>query len=410
MTAEYIRRTAITRLAVSESAHRLLEETISAWKQGCQIAVDAAWGVHKEQRRIQSLVYDKIRSRTSLGSQHAILATHQAAEAIQGCQARKENGRTVSKPEFSAPTVRYDSRTMTLFDDGTVSLATISSRVRCELVLPESDDGYQYQFLSNEDWELTESTLTIRDGEWYLHLGFRTAKNESEQSAAENGTVLGVDFGMEELAVTSTGRFFSGGQLQDAREHYDTLNRRLQQTGTRSAYETLRNVSRRLRRFASDQLHCIASEIVSEALSYNCSAIAVEDLTGIVDRLPSNHQFHSWAFRRLRSYIEYKAKRYNIVLLSVNPRNTSKSCSRTDCGHVDSKNRPAREEFLCQECGYEVHADYNAAKNIGLQAVRCSHMPLHRTGVSQCALKSGTISSGEGFIPYTTQPDERVHG
>lgn len=35
---------------------------------------------------------------------------------------------------------------MTLFDDHTVSLATVAGRVRCSLVLPQDEDGYQWQF------------------------------------------------------------------------------------------------------------------------------------------------------------------------------------------------------------------------------------------------------------------------
>jgi len=29
--------------------------------------------------------------------------------------------------------------------------------------------------------------------------------------------------------------------------------------------------------------------------------------------------------------------------------------------------QPPGEHFECQKCGYEVNADYNAAKNIGMQ-------------------------------------------
>jgi hypothetical protein len=52
---------------------------------------------------------------------------------------------------FNAPTVKYDANTMTLFDNNTVSLATIDSRVRCELVLPDDENGYQYQYLNSDE-------------------------------------------------------------------------------------------------------------------------------------------------------------------------------------------------------------------------------------------------------------------
>ncbi|KAB7513731.1 transposase, partial [Halosegnis rubeus] len=44
MADDYVRRTAITRLEVTDEQRDLLEETITEWKRGCQIATDMAWG------------------------------------------------------------------------------------------------------------------------------------------------------------------------------------------------------------------------------------------------------------------------------------------------------------------------------------------------------------------------------
>jgi putative transposase len=411
VTDDYIRRTAITRLAVEEQQHQLLERTVTAWKRGCQLAVENGWPECTNKRRLQSRAYDTIRDETGLGSQHAILATHQAAEAISACETRAENGRTVSKPEFSAPTIRYDSRTMTLFDDGTVSLATTANRVRCDLVLPDDEDGYQYQYLDDDEWEVTESTLTIRDGEWYLHLGFRRPQSGVEDASAENGTVLGVDLGIEQLAVTSTGQFYSGRELKHRREEIRERHQRLQEAGTRSAYRTAKQMRTRNRRRTMHDLHRVANGIVEEAREHQCTTIAFEDLTGIADRLPGGTLFHQWAFDQLVDCVEYKAELHGISVCAVDPRNTSRQCSRTDCDHVAESNRRQRDRFHCQACGYEVHADYNAAKNIGLRAVRCGHTSSRRTGVSQCALKSGTVSPEEGFRPDSDERAEApVHG
>jgi transposase len=163
------------------------------------------------------VAYDDIRDQTGVGSQHAILATKQVAAALKTCADRREKGLPTSKPRFRAPTLTYDARCLSLFDDGTVSLATVEGRVRGELCLPNDDDGYQQQFLDSEAWGLTESTLTLRDGDVRLHLGFRRHLN---QEPAGNGTVLGVDLGVENVAVTSTARFFSGRELAHVcREH-----------------------------------------------------------------------------------------------------------------------------------------------------------------------------------------------
>ena len=40
--------------------------------------------------------------------------------------------------------------------------------------------------------------------------------------------------------------------------------------------------------------------------------IAFENLTGIRERMPNAKKFHTWAFRRLFEYVEYKAEMFGI--------------------------------------------------------------------------------------------------
>jgi len=49
------------------------------------------------------------------------------------------------------------------------------------------------------------------------------------------------------------------------------------------------------------------------------------------------------------------------MVLFVNPKYTSQRCSR--CGHVAKNNRNVAE-FSCKQCGFSIHADLNAARNI----------------------------------------------
>ena len=397
MADDYVRRTAITRLEVTDEQRDLLEETITEWKCGCQLATDLAWGKCNAKSDVQPLAYDDVREHTDLGSQHAILATHQAAQAITGCLERRSKGKTTSKPTFTAPTVKYDTRTMTLFDDDTVSLSTTESRVRCPLALPDADDGYQRQYLDSDDWSVTESTLTARDGDYFLHIGFRRGKNETEQNTAEDGTVLGVDLGIENLAVTSTAYFFSGRELTHDLREFEKVRAGLQQPGTRSAHQTLEQTSGRELRYVRDVLHRASNAIVNEALRYECDVIAFEDLTNIRDRTGASWG-HKWAFRTLYEQVEYKAESEGISVKQVGSAYTSKRCA--ECGFTADENRPTRADFCCQKCESAANADYNAAKNIGMRYVRRGQQSSRRTGNSQLALKSGAVTPNGGFTAY----------
>ncbi|WP_436346550.1 RNA-guided endonuclease InsQ/TnpB family protein [Natronorubrum sp. FCH18a] len=399
MADDYVRRTAITRLEVTDEQRDLLESTISEWKRGCQIATDMAWEKCNAKSDVQPLTYDDVREHTDLGSQHAILATHQAAQAITGCIERRSKGKKVSKPTFASPTVKYDTRTMTLFDDGTVSLSTTESRVRCQLALPDADDGYQRQYVDSDTWSVTESTLTARDGEYFLHIGFRRHKNDTERNTAEDGTVLGVDLGIENLAVTSTAYFFTGRELTHNLREFEKVRAGLQQTGTRSAHRTLEQSSGRELRYVRDVLHRASNAIITEALRHECDVIAFEDLTDIRDQTGASWG-HRWAFRTLYKQVEYKAEAVGVSVKQVGSAYTSKRCA--ECGFTADENRPTRNDFRCVKCESEANADYNAAKNIGMRYVRRGQQSSRRTGNSQLALKSGTVTPSGGF---TAHPD-----
>ncbi len=60
--------------------------------------------------------------------------------------------------------------------------------------------------------------------------------------------------------------------------------------------------------------------------------------------------------------LEYKQQWRGGLLVKVDPRYTSQTCS--SCGHVAKENRTTQASFECVECGYVANADFNAARNI----------------------------------------------
>ena len=55
--------------------------------------------------------------------------------------------------------------------------------------------------------------------------------------------------------------------------------------------------------------------------------------------------------------------RFGVTSEEANPAYTSQTCSC--CGYVDKRNRPSQSTFRCLWCGQRMHADVNAARNIG---------------------------------------------
>jgi len=400
---DYLRRTAVTRPILTDEQQQLLDATIREWKTACNLSSRIGWRTGETRKtQLQSLAYDDVLAETRLGSQHAILATHQAAAALSGIEEIEnlDEEYDTSRPEFTSKTIKYDTRTMTLFDDGSVSLATVEDRVRCDLSLPDDEDGYQHQYLADEDWEITESTFSKRDGEYYLHLGFRKLKPEKQverQADDEDRTVLGVDLGIVNIATTSTAYFASGRELRHRHREFERIRGDLQQTGTQSAHRTIQQMSGRESRHVRDVLHGVANDVIEEALAHDCEYIAFENLKHIRERAPPVKEFHQWAHRQLVDMVKYKAEAESIHVVFVSPENTSRRCP--ECGHTSEGNRVTQAEFECERCGAMANADYVGAKNIGWRYVRRGLQSSRRTGESQLALKSGTVTPNRGFVP-----------
>ena len=174
-----------------------------------------------------------------------------------------------------------------------------------------------------------------------------------------------VDLGIENVAVTSTGTFWNGSELNHWHREFEKRRGSLQQRGTRAAHETIQSVGRTETGRYDHFLHTVSKQLVAEAVEHDCDVIAFENLTGIRDRMPRAKKFHAWAFRRLFEYVEYKAEVVGISVEQVSPAYTSQRCSK--CGFTHEHNRPTsdgQDVFECLKCGYSPHADYNAVAGL----------------------------------------------
>ena len=302
-------------------------------------------------------VYGETRLNFGLGAQLAVCARAKAVEAIKAVKTKHRE----TCPRFGPRgSVRYDARTYRLMSLDRVSLNTLEGRLVCRLLL----GARQHETLVDPAWEVGGADLVWRRGVYYVHVTqSREAPDTPDQEP--DGGVLGVDLGIVNLATDSEGETFSGEKVKNARQRYHTRRQRLQKVGTKNAKRRLRKNAGRERRFQKDVNHCISKALVRKAL-VSCKALALEDLSGIRERVTVRHEHryerHSWAFSQLRQFLSYKAAWAGVPLRLVDPRNTSRTCSA--CGHCEKANRKSQESFLCQRCGFALNADLNAAINI----------------------------------------------
>jgi IS605 OrfB family transposase len=398
-----VRRTVKIKLDLSTEDRETLDATAQQFKTACNMTADAGWddnGLKTYQKyKLQDQVYDDIRDRTNLQANLVIRAISRGSEAIKGCVERLKQGEKTSKPRFTSDSIAYDKRTLTVWlDEHRCTISTIDGRINAKFVIPEDSDYYNTYF--NDGWTVTQSTVEKHEYEdgapYYLHLGLEKESSVEEQEFAPK--VMGVDLNVDNLAVTSTGRFFSGDRLHHERRRFEEIRGKLQEKGTRSAHRTIQEMSGRENRYACDTLHHLSKQIVEEAIDHDVDVIAFENLTDIRDNMPPGKQFHSWCFKKLFQYVEYKAQSQGIAVKQVSPKYTSQRCS--DCGHTASGSRNG-DRFQCVNCNKTLHADYNAAKNIGVKILRSGRTFSGRKGHGQLALKSGSVNQNGDYTAST---------
>lgn len=78
-------------------------------------------------------------------------------------------------------------------------------------------------------------------------------------------------------------------------------------------------------------------------------------------------RLNTWPFRRLHTFIEYKANWEGVGVSYVPARNTSRTCAKCGClriGHEGEQDPNARQVFQCPECGWTCNRHLNAALNL----------------------------------------------
>jgi IS605 OrfB family transposase len=260
----------------------------------------------------------------------------------------KLKGKFEVRPTFIA----LDERTFTLKGESVSFSAPGRKRIKTAL------DIGDYQRKALDGQEPTSATLVRSKSGFFVNIVVR-----SEVPDAAGGGVLGVDLGIRNVAVTSTGKKFDGKAVREFREDRWRIRASLQSNGTRGAKEALRRLSGYERRRMALRNHEIAKAVVEEAVQYGCSLIRMENLKGIRERtqVPNRHlnrMVSFWAFGQLQAFVAYKAAMRGIKVEWIDPAYTSQTCAV--CWRRGLRNR---ETFSCTTCG-EFDADVNAARVI----------------------------------------------
>lgn len=342
------------KLLPSHEQSAALRKTLIAANKAADCISQAAWKAREFRRfTLHKLTYKTIRDSFPLSSQIVCLLLGKVADAYK----LDRDNRRKFRPLGS---ITYDNRVLKIVTEAmSVSIWSIDGRLKLPFVCGE-----------RQKWLLAfphgESDLILKGGQWYLNI----TVDIPEQKEIEALDVLGVDLGIIEIAYDSDGTSYSGSHLNKVRSRNQSIRKKLQRKGTKSAKRLLKKRRMKESNFARNTNHVISRRIVETAQRTN-RAIAIEELGGIRKRVRATRRqrtrLHSWAFGQLGAFLEYKAKLAGIPLVKIDPRCTSQRCGK--CGHTEKANRKSQSVFSCKVCGHSVNADLNGAGNIRLKGL-----------------------------------------
>jgi IS605 OrfB family transposase len=266
---------------------------------------------------------------------------------------------------FKANSATYDSRILSFkFDKLGFPIASIwtisGKRKKISLHL----NSYQLKLFSKFKHE-TDLIYNKASKTFFLNSPIEV----EEPLVKKSISFIGVDLGIVNIATTSNGKVYTTEKIETRRKQLLSLRGRLQSKGTKSAKHHLQKLSKKEKNFRKDINHQISKELVKIAKGTS-QGIALEKLKGIREkttvRKAERARHSSWSFSQLQNFIKYKSKLNGVEVKFVNPKNTSRECSK--CGFTDKANRKDQEHFECLKCGFKDHADINAAVNISRRA------------------------------------------
>ena len=340
------------RLHICRDTEGILLETLRQ-STACFNTVTAhGWdAAERNGTRLHHATYKGLREAyPALPSQLHCAARVKATEALKSVDERLKQGRRAGRPTSELCPVRYDARSYWVkLSEGMASLATVAGRVCVRFNVC----GYYRRYL---DWTPCSADLCFdaKTRRFYLHVVVET---DAPEASCEG--VLGVDLGITEIATDSEGNQYSGEAVKSVRRRVRRIRRLLQAKGTKSAKKHLTRIRQKQSRFSRDTNHVISKRLVATAANSR-KALALEDLKGIRDRANCFSRemrwlMGNWAFDQLKQFLVYKAEAAGVPLFLVDPRNTSRTCSK--CGHCEKANRKSQAKFLCLSCGFETNAD-----------------------------------------------------
>ena len=221
----------------------------NSYLKAVQFSCDFAWHNNIGHKfELHKHIYKELREQFNLKSQFAIKALGKGFEIAQS--SKKLKG---SKPVVKSAPLLFDKRLASfMMANKSIRITTNSKRIDIPLNIPE-------YYLKYSDWEFQEAMLIERKGKWFFNIV--VSREVCADFSDSQITSVGIDLGINNIAVTSERQFFKGHKTKI--KQFQWLRRKLQTKGTKSDKRSLKAISGRQKRYMAWLNHNISKQIVN---------------------------------------------------------------------------------------------------------------------------------------------------
>ena len=280
--------------------------------------------------------------------------------------------------------------------DGKLSIWTVAGRKHIGYQVPASLQHYL-----DDAVEIDSITVIERKGKLIGRVAV-TLEVEEPKGILPIGIDLNETNAVVAVDLEENTLFISGKDVKVRNKSTRKTRKRLQQK--LSAHKvrnkdtrSLRRLLQRTRRKQQNRTKTFAQTTAKQLCQWAKpdSILVFEDLDiqppqkGLIQGKPLRRRMSAWQRGLIRECVANKAQEYGLAICAIDPRYTSQDCSR--CG---LRGKRKRHKFRCSHCGFEIHADVNAARNIRMRYVVSRHDGL--PSISPEALLSVLVIDDEG--------------
>ena len=237
----------------------------------------------------------------------------------------------------------------------------------------------KFKFYTGNE-KIKRITISNNTYGWYISISYELDYNPYKME--KTNKKIGIDWGIKSFNTDSNGKTFTFKKRKKLVNYkkYKKLYDRLEQLQKIQSKKRLKNnkwfLSKKYELLKTKIIHIYEklSNIRRNFLHYvskyyvkKYDHIAIEDLKPSnmnknhkLARMINESMFYTW-----KMFLKYKSTLYNKVLLIVNPKNTSQTCS--SCGTIfkgKNKLKLSQRIFKCINCGLKINRDHNAAINV----------------------------------------------